>query len=799
MNVSYRWLQAIAPTITEPPHELAHRLAMLGAPVDEVRELGAGIRGVVIARVEEVRPHPNADRLRLCTVDAGTGQALQVVCGAPNVTAGGLYPFAPVGATLPGGFEIREAKLRGEISQGMLCSARELGLGRDHMGLMTLSNGWEPGTSFVEALELDDARLLVDVTANRPDLLCHLGVAREVAPGGIDDLRLPSFPAGGGAELGIEVHGEEGATAGVRVILEDARGCPRYLGAVIRGIRVGPSPEWLAARLRAVGLRPINNVVDATNYVLFELNQPLHAFDLDKLGDQVRIRRARPGERLRTLDGLERTLEPQMLVIADTERPVALAGVMGGEESEVTEETRAVFLECALFDPLTVRKAARSVALSTDSSYRFERGIDPGGQPRALRRVVDLILAVAGGEIADRGVDLYPRRVGELRIALRPTRIEQVLGISLSVDEVIRQLHRIGFEMDASGAPLRVRVPGYRPDVTREIDLIEEIARRVGYDQFPEELLPFRPSAVPEDARVALAARLREWFRGLGFLEARTVGFAPRDDHRVPLLNPLSAEESHLRDSLAAGLLRRVEHNWAHGTRDVRLFEIGTVFLPAAPHEVLQEEIRVAAAFTGLRRPPHWSDAGRDERWDLWDLKGLLEELAAELALEAQLVPESALLEAITAPETRLGIRLAEGWLGGGGQVAATAVDAPAWAAPVFVLEARLPVRAAISAAPEYRPIPEYPGTERDLALVTPVGVPAAEVAETIRAHAGALLEALCPFDVYEGAGLSAGERSVAWRLRFRAPDRTLTDAEVDAAVERVLQALLEKHGVRRR
>lgn len=801
MNISYRWLRALAPGITEPPHELAHRLAMLGAPVDEVVELGAGLEDVVVARVEAVRPHPNADRLRLCTVDAGGGEALQVVCGAPNVEPGRYYPFAAVGATLPGGIAIRKAKLRGELSEGMLCSARELGLGRDHTGLLTLHGEWEPGTRLVAALGLDDVRLVVDVTANRPDLLSHVGVAREVAPGGAADVRLPVFPNAAAVELAIAAAGSSGETAGVRVSIDDSDACPRYMGAVVRGLRVAPSPEWLSARLRAVGLRPINNVVDATNYVLYELGQPLHAFDLARLGDTVRIRRAAAGERIRTLDGVDRVLEAGMLVIADSQRPVALAGVMGGEETEVSEQTRDVFLECALFDPRVTRRTARALGLSTDASYRFERGVDPDGLPRALRRVVELILAVAGGTVDGEAIDLYPRPLERGVVELRPARVAHVLGIALPPDEIAAHLATIGFEVtreaEDEAALLRVRVPGYRPDVTREIDLIEEVARRIGYDAFPEELLPLRPSSVSHDVLVPVVARLRERFTGLGFLEARTVAFAPAAAGRVPLLNPLSAEESHLRDSLVPGLLRRLEHNWAHGTRDVRLFEIGTVFLPGGPSGVVREELRVAAVFTGARRPPHWG--GEAEAWDVWDLKAVLGELASDLGARPPLPGDPPTLLALTADGSRFVLRLDDEVLGGGGRAATDSVDAPAWAGAVWLLEARVPATAAARPTPVYRPLPEQPAVERDLALIVPIDVAAAEVAAAIGEAAGALLEALQPFDVYTGKGVPDGARSIAWRLRFRAPDRTLTDAEVDAVVARVLGVLEERLGVRRR
>jgi phenylalanyl-tRNA synthetase beta chain len=798
MNVSYRWLKSLVPTLEGTPQEVADRLAMLGAPVDEVVDLGAEIGDVVIARVDEVRPHPNADKLRVCTVDAGTGERLQVVCGAPNVQAGRFYPFAPIGASLPGGIEIKEAKLRGEASEGMLCSARELGLGRDHSGLMTLAGEWEPGTSFRGALGLDDARLVVDVTPNRPELLSHLGIAREAAPNGQTDVRLPEFPNAGEVSVEVRPADASGEVGGVRLSIEDVEGCPRFTAAVIRGVRVGPSPEWLATRLRAVGLRPINNVVDATNYVLHELGQPLHAYDLAKLqGPALRVVRAGPGETFVTLDGVERALELADLMIADAERSVGIAGVMGGENSEVGDGTANVLLECALFDARSVRKTSRRLGLSTDASYRFERGVDPEGQPLALRRTCELIVAVAGGEVVD-AIDLNPRPLRRRVLELRPERVAKVLGIALPAGEIASLLTAIGFGVeDVSARPLRVAVPGYRPDVEGEVDLIEEVARRRGYESLPEELGPFRPTEIPEDPAVAVEARVREVFLRWGFFEARTAAFSPVAENAVPLLNPLSQEEGFLRRSLAPGLLRRVEHNFAHGVRDVRLFQVGTVFFPSTDGRQAGEELRLGAAFSGSRRPPHWS--GASEPLDTWDLKGLLEDLAREFPGGA-VEPGSAWeLDALTEDGERFRIVAGGEPVGGGGVVDTGAVDAPAWTSRVYALEARLPAQVPDKRGVKYAALPTFPASERDLALLVGNAVSSADVEATVRDSAGPLLEAAWAFDVYAGKGVPEGTRSVAFRLRFRAADRSVTDAEVERAVERVLRALEERHGVRRR
>lgn len=793
MNISYHWLRTLAPTITDSAEKIAERLGMLGAPVDEMTRLGEELGDIIIARVTEVRPHPNADRLRLCTVDAGEPEPLQVVCGAPNVEAGGFYPFAPVGATLPGGMVIRKAKLRGEASHGMLCSARELGLGRDHAGLLALQGEWSAGVPFVPALELDDVRLLIDITPNRPDLLSHLGVARELAPGGAADVHLDPF-GDAPLELGLEAAGDRGVTGGVSISIEDVEGCSRYTAAVLRGVRVAPSPEWLATRLRAIGQRPINNIVDATNFVLHELGQPLHAFDLDKLGSAVVVRRAREGERLITLDGVERSLTEEMLVIADAERPVALAGVMGGEDTEVGHETTDILLECALFDPGIVRRTARGLGMSTDASYRFERGVDPNLQPEALRRVVDLILAVAGGQMDEAPVDVHPRPAEPVTVPVRLSRIERLLGLSVDGEELASLLEPIGFDVAQGTEPgqMVVGVPGARPDVIREVDVIEEVARRRGYDSFEERLLPFRPSNAPDDSLAAVVAEIHRLFARWGFLEARTAGFAGSHDSRVPLLNPLSSEESHLRDELLPGLLRRVEHNWSHGVRDIRLYEVGTAFFPAEGDALPTEEMRVAAVATGARTPPHWS--GTESAWDRWDLKALVEELG-ELLARAGTRPEEGAPRSMV---LQAGGLFRSGEVVEGGEVRGDAIDAPRWAGAVWGVEATLPSR-----LPErvihFQPLPEQPAVERDLALLADRSIAAEAIAEVIRESASDLLEALHPFDLYEGKGVPEGVRSIAWRLRFRHAERTLTDQEVDRAIDSVLAALDERLHVRRR
>lgn len=776
MNVSYRWLKELAPAIEESPQEIADRLASLGAPVEEIVEVGAPLQDIVIARTRSVQRHPNADRLSLCEVDAG-GEILQVVCGAPNVEAGAFYPFAPVGSTLPGGVVIRKAKIRGTESQGMICSARELGIGRDHEGVLTLYGDYEPGTKFIDALGLDDARIVVDVTANRADLLSHIGIAREIAPRGVADLR-----AAEGAEL---VFGD--AAAGpVRITIADPDACPRYIGVYIQGVEVRPSPEWLSARLRAIGARPINNVVDATNYVLHELGQPLHAFDADKLaGGAIIVRRAQTAEHLTTLDGEDRALEDFMLVIADASRANAVAGVMGGLASEVTDATTNVLLECALFEPRQVRKTRTALGLSTDASYRYERGVDHEMMTTAVGRAVHLILETAGGRVVG-AADVAGRPIEDRSIDVRPTRVKQVLGVDLTSGQMADLLKPIGFSTTGNS----VRVPGHRRyDVRKEIDVIEEIARRYGYDNFPSEMLPFRPSSVPEDAIAKLESRIRTLLVARGFVEARTAPFAAEADGDVALMHPLSATESRLRRALLPALFRRLEYNLNHGVRDVRLFEIGTAFAAGTPLPV--ETSRVAVIFTGLRAPDHWKSTS--EGFDIFDAKGLVEELAGMLGAGRT---EANVTEGLVAE----GYRAAQGSIEIlGGRLHRNYIDAPAWAGEIFGLEAVLPSAAVERARVQYLAIPQHPAIEQDLALLVPEAVAARTIEETIRRSGGFYLVDVVAFDLYRGANIPAGMRSIAYRLRFRAPDRTLTDADADDAVRKILKRLKDEHGVERR
>src|SRR6266487_4407197 len=607
MIVSRRWLEALLGRPLEG-QAIADRLARQVAPVDGVVPIHQDLRDVLIARVLEVKQHPNADRLSLCQVDAGGGQPLEVVCGAPNVQAGKTYPFAPVGATLPGGLKLDRRKIRGVESNGMLCSAKELGLGVDHAGILELQTDAPPGTPFLDAIPIADEQIIIDVSANRPDLLCHRGVARELAVSLGATVKLPEIPRAD-VPTGRRASQSSHQVDGVEVRLEDPEGAPRYMTAVIHGVTVRPSPTWLAARLQSIGQRSINNIVDATNYILFEVNQPMHAFDLAKLrGPAVVVRRAKPNEQIVTLDGVSRRLTAEMTAICDAERPQIVAGVMGSAESEVTAATTDIVLEAAYFQPTRIRRTRRALGLSSESSYRFERGIDILGLPDAIARAVDLIVAIAGGAVREPPLDLWPEPHKARSVFLREARVGHLLGVDVPRKEIERLLSAVGFVAAPKDDRLAVQIPGWRPDVTREVDLIEEVARLRGYDTFPDELRPYRPGTVPDAPAELVLRRIREQLvaSGNGLLEARTLPLGPADGpDAVAVLNPLSAEEAHLRSRLLPSLIRRVEYNWSQGQRDVRLFEVGTVFRKGAGPRP-EEDLHLAVVLTGARHPAHW-------------------------------------------------------------------------------------------------------------------------------------------------------------------------------------------------
>ena len=671
MNVTLNWLKTYI-DFEFSPSELADRLTMLGIEVESIKQLGAELEGVVVGSVGSIKPHPNADKLVLCQVDVGETEELQIVCGAPNVREGMLAPVATIGATLPIGLTIKRAKLRGETSLGMLCSEKELGLSEDAAGLMELPTDTPLGTSLSEALGLDDVVFELEITPNRPDCLSLIGVAREIRAETGNALKLPQVDCN---------EDETDIREMTSVTIEAPDLCPRYAARVIRGVKVGQSPAWLQHRLESVGVGVINNIVDITNFVLMEYGQPLHAFDYHKLTEnRIVVRRAAAGENITTLDEIARELTSDMLVIADAEKPVALAGIMGGYDSEITETTSDVLLESAYFNPSSIRATAKALGVSTEASYRFERGADPGIVPAALDRATQLIAELAGGSICKGIVDVYPGEQPLRQIQLRPERVNFILGTAIEVTEMVQILRHLGFDIeesrpevaptgtkkdrdsevaptgtkkdcDSEVAPtgakkdrdpevapteesvLQVTVPTFRSDITREIDLIEEIARVYGYDNIPTTL-PKGDIPVPvPNPSTEVHKRIKHFLLAAGMMEAINysfcdpncfdkIRFAVDDPLRdaLKLRNPLSPEMSVLRTTLIPSLLENTQHNRNHQIDTIALFEIGNVFIRNGKQK---EPERVTGILAGKIGDGVYSNPYREP--DFYDIKGLVE------------------------------------------------------------------------------------------------------------------------------------------------------------------------------
>jgi phenylalanyl-tRNA synthetase beta chain len=778
MNLSRRWLEGFLRRKLDAK-DAAKRLVMLGAAVDAIEPINGGLADIVVGQVLSAKPHPNADRLRVCLVNDGSTEPLHVVCGAPNVTEGKKYPFARVGVTIPGGITLDRRKIRGEVSEGMLCSARELGLGQEHDGILELDTAAAPGTPLLDVLPVDDDRFVVDVTPNRPDLLGHKGAARELAFSYNVPFRLPEIPDAPAEGLGTlrRVETERTLVDGVSVGTEDPDGCRRFTATVIRGVKVGPSPAWLRNRLAAVGSRSINNVVDATNYVMLELNHPMHAYDLAKVrGPEIIARRARPDEKVTTLDGVERTLSVDMVAIADAGGAVGIGGLMGAANTEVSESTTDLLLECAWFEPRRLRRTRKALNHSTDASYRFERGVDLWGLQEAQRRCVELVLATAGGKVTD-GVDVFPQPVNPTRIFLRIRRVEQILGARLDVPTLEKYLVAVGATVlnKPDDDRLAVDVPGWRPDLVQEIDLIEEIARLHGYDNFPTDLRPYRVGSLEVPVLDQAMARIRQGLAARGLLETIALPFGPAESAAsVRVLNPLSAEDGYLRQSLLPNLVRAAEANWSHQTRDIRLFEVGTAFQLSTSELRPDESHRVAGIISGARAPAHWSGEAAEEV-DGWDLVALFR-AAVALAYPAAQVQVDTQGWVARTPDGRTV-----------GHARRLSVTPPAWAAPVYGFELEIAREAAQVA--RYRPLATTPSAWRDINLLLGPGVTADAVTGATRVAGGPLLEAISVQSEFRAESLGE-RRAVQFRLTFRAPDRTVRDEEVDAAVKQILSAL---------
>ncbi len=791
MKITRSWLADYV-EIPWDTAELVERLTMAGLEEESVDDLGAALSGVIVGHVLERSQHPNADRLSVCTVDVGDQDPRTIVCGAPNVAAGQKVPVILPGNTLPDGTKIGETKLRGVHSSGMICSEIELELGTDGDGIMILPDDYVPGAPFAEASGLNDVAIDFEVTPNRPDCLSVVGIAREVATLARLPLQMPPDQL---QDDGPSVAEE------CRIDIEDPEGCPRYVARIIRGVRIGPSPAWLQNRLRSVGQRPINNVVDVTNFVMLELGQPLHAFDLHRLREQrIVVRRARPGEHLETLDGVTHELDSESLVIADGVGAVALAGIMGGANSEVDESTTDILLESAYFDHRIVRRGANHTGMRTEASSRFERGADVNMAPVASARAAALLAQVAGGTI-DRGcLDAYPSPAPLRSIPLRPSRVRQLLAARVDTAECRRILAALGCQVqNGPDDELVVTAPSYRPDLEREIDLVEEVGRIHGYHEVPGSERLRGPVPVQPPGGYELARDLREGLVNLGLDEVVTSSIV--DDRWIEwggqpgcrLANPPAEGVSQLRTSLIPGLLDVARRNLNQRQSGLALFEVGRVFAPcagAAP----QETLMVAGLLVGDASASPWRGDRRDV--DLLDLKGILDIL---LDADSTFTPADA-SERFLRPGQGATIRLGEtlvGWCGQAHRQLCSAFDVDR---DVYIFELNGPlVTVRTSQSDEYAPLPKFPPIERDLAIVLDTGIAAGQVLDEIRRVDPQLVEHVEIFDVYSGDQVETGKRSLALSLRLRSTSGTLEDRDADQVIDRILKRLGDAFGARLR
>ena len=795
MRVPLSWLKEYV-DIDMSAQELAHRLTMAGVESGDIIELG-GWTGCYVGLVLEVEQHPNADRLSLCKVDIGQEQ-MQVVCGAPNVATGQKICFAKVGAYLYNTHSekhenLKPARIRGVVSEGMICSEQELGLGDGHEGIVVLPEDAPIGVALDSYL--GDTVIDLEVTANRLDCFSILGVAHEVAAITGQTVREP--------DIGYQ-EGNTPIAQLATVSVADPDLCPRYTASVIKGIKIGDSPQWLQDRLTKVGLRPINNVVDVTNYVMLEFNQPLHAFDLDKLRDQtIVVRRARPGEVLETLDGAGRVLNPDVLVIADSQDPVGIGGIIGGANSEIGPDTTSVLLESATFDNYNNRKTAETFRLRTDATQRFEKGLRPELAPIGLGRATQLIQQVAGGEIAQGIIDIYPgRATPQPTVPLTLKRLKQVLGMELDIEKAAEVLQSLGIKTEPTGpGSLKATVPYWRNDINIEEDLIEEVVRIIGYDEVPTTMLStpipnHRPTPITE-----LKSQVREALVAAGLQE--TISYplvsleslekvSQLDPENLPMhvANPMSMGQEYLRPTLRASLLQTLLYNQEHLDAPFRLFEVGRAFLPRKDELPVEQEV-AAGVISGQRSEPSWLE--QDGHLDFFDAKGILSSALERLGVATSYLPTEdptchpGRCARIVAGNTELGI------IGEVHPDVVARLDLKPLPVVLFELQLDQILKVGRNSRNGFRPLSRFPAATRDLALIVAADLPAGKVKDILSRHR--LVENVELFDIYTGDNIPAGTRSLAWHVYFQSHERTLTNEEVNRTLDGLLRTLEREVG----
>jgi phenylalanyl-tRNA synthetase beta chain len=790
VKVSLNWLKQYVDVKLQAA-EIANRLTLAGIEVKSTNVIGADWEGIIAGQILAVQQHPNADRLHLVTLDLAT-RTETVVCGAPNVAVGAKIAYAPIGTKMIDGHTgktevLKPAKIRGVASNGMCCSEKELGISENHEGIIILPADTAVGTPLIEVL--GDAIFNLEVTPNRPDCLGMTGLAREIAATTGSPFHLPEA---------VYAESEVSIKDKVTVEIQDPDLCPRYCASLITGIKIGPSPQWMQKRLISYGMHPINNIVDITNFVMLEYAQPLHAFDYEKIqGQGIIVRRANSGEKITSLDGVERNLNREMLVIADKERAVAVAGIMGGANSEVSENTTSILLESASFKPTSVHYTGRTLNMPSEACVRFERGISPELTLPALKRATQLMVEYGGGQAAQGIIDVYPGKTERKPLRLTTAEFKRTMGVEYTLEQIEASLTALGFtcQADKAAAWLIVRAPYWRSDINIPVDVIEEVARIQGYEQIPTTLLA---QAIPmqKPAPVtALKRRLRNMMAGYGFQELFSfsltnmdvlVKLSPEAKKPEPLpvhiANPASSEQEYLRPNLRAGLLAALTLNKAFIEEGLRLFELGKVYLNR--NENLPDEPdMLCAVICGPRAAQWWQGAA--EPVDFFDAKGVVEGLLRQTGIAAKFEKSADTSlhplnqAAITAEGKQLGVL---------GEVHPAVKEHFELTQPVFMFEINIPVLLPLMKDKVYRPIPKFPATVRDIALVVDSGVTHQQILDTMKGFS--LVTEVALFDVYAGGQIPAGKKSMAYRLTFQSPDKTLTDQQVNGVQQAILKKL---------
>ncbi len=798
MKFTLNWLQEYVKLDNPAPEELADRLTMLGLEVDAVEPLFEDLASLKTAQVISAEPHPNADKLTLCKVLVGD-QELQIVCGAPNVRKGLSVVIALPGTTLPGNFKIKKSKVRGVESQGMLCSERELELSEDHTGIMELPAGTPHGQSFLKISELQDTLVEVDLTPNRPDCASVIGIAREVA--GLTKKQLTIPFKGTTLQQGTESFSVE---------VESPDLCPRYAARLIEGITIGKSPWWIRKRLLSVGLRPINNVVDITNLVMMEYGQPLHAFDYDCISDKkIIVRTPRDHEKqFTTLDNVVRTIDPDTLMICDGSGPVAVAGVMGGLDSEVTDKTTNVLLESACFNSVSIRRTARKLNLPSEASYRFERGVDPGGTIDAMERAVSLMCEVAGGTAEPGGIDVCDGLTAPVTLSLRISRTSDLLGVSLTTEQVKELLESIEIPCETVDEDtLNVFIPSFRIDLEREVDLVEEVARLIGYNEIPISLPAVDLSYPEQDSERIKRNRINEFMTSIGFSEAINYSFYSSeytalmgiadDDKRskhVKILNPLSEDQDVMRTILLPGLFENVRRNVNFQQASCKLFEIGKVFFPLSGESLPDEPTRIAGVLSGQRESSQIPFHSKDDQVDIYDAKGAVEALLEEMRLAngLELLPVSnRFVEPFSENDYALNLVNNDVSIGTVGKIKQQVLRNFGIKRDVYYFD--LDFAALCDLIPEpkaFSPLPVFPSVKRDIALVVPGATPSRDLVDAVLKSREKLVEHCDVFDVYQGDKIESGFKSVALSITYRSQTKTLTEKNVEKAHNKLVKLL---------